>query len=131
VSPAVRVAGSVLALSLTGCTWQDFNYGPAEYLRDRIGLPIQSIHPDHYEWLADPDITVYYTEDHPCGLAEGCTVGDVIYLSPRASEAVLAHELKHARGWCHHEPDLMGKTGENKEREIERARYWYPCRTEL
>lgn len=121
-----------------------FTYGPAEFAHDVFGVRIQSIHPDYYEQLKSPEITIHYLEEgltETCGAnirwgGQGCikithdwSEAD-IYLSSRASPRAEAHELKHAYGWCHYEPDydfFWSMTEEERQREFDRARGWYPC----
>jgi hypothetical protein len=123
---------------LSGCVSGDFNYGPAEYLHDKFGVPIQSIHPDYYEWFYEGDVEVVRTPNLGayCGHAatrygsQGCYVGGVVYVAERASEAVVAHEMKHARGWCHYQPlyeEFWHMSQEAQRRELKRAQGWFPC----
>ena len=135
----------LLTLLLAGCStgkWADFNYGPAEWMADNWGLEISSLHEDYYPWYLNPEIVVHTVPDlRPyCGRygdeLDGCVwaVNDsgiaAVWLRERAPIGTLAHEKKHARGHCHYQPrhDLrMGMTFDEWNRELERAKPWYPC----
>ena len=136
----------LLTLLLTTCTtgdWADYNYGPNEWMADNWGVSGQSIHEDYYEWLQDPVITVIEVDEglaEYCGKAvyygsQGCEVGNseksTIYVSSRANPATLAHEKKHSRGWCHHNPPydrFWSMSDSERERHLRLARGgWFPC----
>ena len=118
----------ILCLLLSGCSGQDFNYGPAEYLHDTTGVGIQSIHEDYYEKLWNPEIiTITYNTD-PCDFHQkACAFATPercdVYLPERHSPSLRAHELKHCYGWTHYEPD----PSKDWEREVRLSRAWYPA----
>ena len=138
-----------LVLLLTACAntgdpLVDYSYGPAEWTADHWGWKIDTITPGYYEKLRTPEtIEVTYHSDmetfeKACGPyakhKRGChrKIGPIslIDIRERSNPSVLAHELKHAYGWCHYKIDYRGMwnmTPEEKQREIDRAQGWYPC----
>lgn len=100
----------LLVLMLSGCAsgdWQDFNYGPGDWMAENWGLEVDS--PYTYERLENPEIEVFVVDDLsvPCGTVKtnGCAVTNTItcniYVGSRASEGTLAHEKRHCHGWSH------------------------------
>jgi hypothetical protein len=138
----------VLCFGATGCggNWQDFNYGPGDWLAENSGVPIDSIYEGTYDWIVDPQVEVVPVSSDDlatyCGISavfwgsRGCEVHNTewskstIYVSTKASPAVIAHEKKHSRGWCHYPPrydEFHRMTEAERNREISRARGWYVC----
>ena len=106
----------VLILLLSGCAgtkWEDYNYGPAEYLAETFpsltdgeGLEIKTA--NSYERIEQPTITVHVVDDltEICGgHAWGCSSTDTytcnIYIGERSSQRTIAHEYRHCYGWSH------------------------------
>lgn len=131
----------LLILALTACStaWDDYNYGPGDWLTDNGLGNWVTMH--NYEHFQDPEITINTVGvealSEACGSrrAKGCahvTETDcAVYVGERASPATLAHEKRHCHGWCHYRPryDLhITMSRDDVNRDIDRANHWYECK---
>jgi hypothetical protein len=128
----------LLALLLTGCAsgnWSDYNYGPGDWLTENTPLQVDTMY--NYAHLAQRTVEVHYVDsmEAHCGTmwAQGCAYLQEghcdIYVGKAASPTIIAHELRHCRGWTHYAPQyekFSAMGAEFRAREIRRASVWYP-----
>jgi hypothetical protein len=143
--PVIIIGAIVAAVFLGGGKWGSFEYGPGDWLADKVpslndreGLELNTL--TNYEWFLDPVITVHETEELAaiCGTmyTPGCAKGNPftcdVYVGSRPSPSVIEHEKRHCRGWDHYALDysvwgLLSQ--EEKNRQIQRAAIWYPIKS--
>jgi hypothetical protein len=127
----------LLTLLLTACTtgdWQDYNYGPADWLTENGYGDWDTMY--NYEHFVEPEIFVWRDVNmrEYCGshYASGCAVLKDdrcdVFLGSQSLDTYY-HELRHCHGWDHHRIDFRGwafRDSGHKERELARAKLWRP-----